>query len=134
MRRLSVTSRNGRSADARNSLEILEPRHLLTGELLITEFQAINDTTLQDANEQFPDWIEVSNESKEAMSLNGWYLTDDEANLAKWQFPDVTIGASEQLVVFASGDERRRHPGARVRHWLWPHGFVFALWNNDPSH
>ena len=39
-------------------------------------------------------------------SLNGWYLTDSDANLTKWAFPDVTIGGDGYLVVFASSKNR----------------------------
>lgn len=85
-------------------LELLESRHLLAGDtLLITEFMASNDTALLDRFGDSSDWIEVHNPSASAISLAGWFLTDDADNLDKWQLPDVTIPGHGYLVVFASG-------------------------------
>lgn len=49
------------------------------------------------------DWVEIYNSSNSAVSLNGYYLTDDPGNPDKWAFPDVTIGAGEYMIVFCSG-------------------------------
>jgi hypothetical protein len=43
------------------------------------------------------DWIEVRNTSAAAVSLSGWYLSDDAANLRKWRLPDVVLGAGERI-------------------------------------
>lgn len=76
-------------------------------EVVINEFMAINDKTLQDEDGNYPDWIELHNTSLAGVSLNGWYLTDDINEITKWQFPDITIEADEYLVVFASGKDRK---------------------------
>ena len=73
---------------------------------VISEFQAINDSTLQDSDGDFSDWIEIRNMDAEALQLEGWYLTDDEADLRKWQFPATTVPANEELVVFASNKDK----------------------------
>jgi len=72
----------------------------------INEFMAVNDATLADEDGDWSDWIEIHNGSAVAVDLAGWYLTDDAAELDKWQFPSVSLPADEYLVVFASGKDR----------------------------
>ena len=98
--------RGGLSRQPRTTLEMLEPRHLLAGDLAITEFQAINVSTLQDEDGDFSDWIEIRNDSNQPVDLQGWYLTDDADELMKWQFPAISIAANDEIVVFASGKNR----------------------------
>jgi hypothetical protein len=79
----------------------------------ITEFMAANVTRLADEEGDFPDWIEVHNPDNVAVSLAGYHLTDDAANLDKWTFPAVMLAPDELLVVFASG-KNRDDPAARL--------------------
>ena len=82
----------------------LEQRCLLDASgLRITEFLASNDDTLEDFEGDSSDWIEVYNPSSSSVSLEGLYLTDDNDELTKWQFPaGASIGGGSYLVVFAS--------------------------------
>ncbi len=73
----------------------------------INEFMASNTTTLQDNNNEYSDWIELYNPSTNAVSLLNWSLTDDVGNKQKWKFPDVTLGASQYLIIFASGKDSK---------------------------
>jgi len=68
---------------------------------------------LADENGAFEDWIEFYNPSSVAVNLDGWYLTDNAANLTKWRFPATNLAGGRFLVVFASGQDRRV-PGAAV--------------------
>ena len=71
--------------------------------LFISELMARNSTTLLDGNGESSDWIELYNPTDTAVNLDGWYLTDDDVYLTKWQFPDgLTIGPGEFLILFAS--------------------------------
>ena len=83
----------------------------LCGNPVLSEFMADNQSTIQDENGDFSDWIEVYNPDATAFALGGWYLTDSATNLVKWQFPAVTLQPGEFLVVWASG-KNRRVPGA----------------------
>ncbi|MDP7289065.1 MAG: lamin tail domain-containing protein, partial [Phycisphaerae bacterium] len=90
-------------------LEELEPRLLLSGSVMITEFMADNNNTLVDGDSNASDWVEIYNDSGVAVSLNDWYMTDDAADLDKWRFPDagvtdLTLQPGEYLVVMASGN------------------------------
>jgi hypothetical protein len=84
-------------------LETLEPRQLLAGLPVITEFMAKNDGFFRDGDGNSPDWIEIQNIGDAAIDLAGYRLTDDPSNLARWLFPSVTVQPGEYLVVFASG-------------------------------
>src|SRR5262245_50508066 len=72
----------------------------------ISEFMAQNESVLADEDGAFSDWIEVHNPDQSPLNLDGYYLTDDPANLAKWRFPSNNLAAGGYVVVFASGKNR----------------------------
>ena len=76
------------------------------GAIIISEIMAVNRSTLQDEDGDFSDWIELCNTTAQAVSLKGWHLTDQADKPALWTFPDVSIPAHGQLVVFASQKDR----------------------------
>ncbi|MHC4744769.1 MAG: chitobiase/beta-hexosaminidase C-terminal domain-containing protein, partial [Planctomycetota bacterium] len=87
--------------------------------LLITEFMASNHSPnppeeegqLVDEDGDSSDWIEIYNPTDITIDLAGWYLTDSDSNLAKWQFPaGVELTSGEFLVVFASNKDRKNPP------------------------
>src|SRR2546423_1875320 len=59
--------------------------------LLITEFMAVNNSTLADPTGGYPDWIEIYNAGSNTVNLGGWYLTDSALKLTKWQFPSTNL-------------------------------------------
>lgn len=71
--------------------------------LMITEVMPSNKTTLADNTGAYSDYIEIYNSGSEAVSLNGYGLSDDPADVLGWRFPDVTIEPGAYLCVFASG-------------------------------
>ena len=83
------------------------------GAPLITEFMASNGSGLADEDGEFSDWIEIHNPDSTPISLTGYHLTDDAANLDKWTFPAVTLNPAAYLVVFASG-KNRADPAGRL--------------------
>ena len=91
---------------ARLTFESLESRQLLSVSAVISEFMALNHSTLKDADGDYSDWIEIHNTATAPVSLSGWSLTDDATMLGKWHFPAVTIAADGYLTVFASGKNR----------------------------
>jgi hypothetical protein len=80
---------------------------LVTGSLVINELMADNENTIADQDGDFDDWIELFNNSEEAIHLEGYYLTDDPNELAQWIFPDTTIAAGGYLVIWADKDEEQ---------------------------
>lgn len=86
-----------------------------SGDLIINEFVAANQTGLTDADGDYVDWIEIHNRGSQAINLSGWSLTDDPAQPEKWTFPNITLGSHEYLLVFASGKDRKpTQPGSEL--------------------
>lgn len=79
----------------------------LQADVMISEFLADNVTGLKDEDDTRQDWIELYNSGSAAVSLDGWWLTDNAAQLMKWEFPSVSIPAGGTLLVWASGKDRR---------------------------
>ena len=73
----------------------------------ISEFMASNTTNLPTAGGLYEDWIEIRNNSGAAVDLAGWYLSDNPADLRKWQFPSTAATSplpnNGYLIVFADG-------------------------------
>ncbi len=82
----------------------------LSYDLAINEFVSSNNTGLADEDGERSDWIEIYNRGA-AVSLLGVGLSDDLAQPLKWTFPDVTLGAGEYLLVWAS-DKNRTQAGS----------------------
>jgi hypothetical protein len=78
-----------------------------SAQLLITEFMAANGSGLKDEDGAYSDWIEIYNSASTNVNAGGWYLTDNEAQLTKWQFPSTNIAPNSFIIVFASGKNRR---------------------------
>lgn len=77
----------------------------VSGDLVINEFQASNSTTVADQDGDYDDWIELYNNSNSTISLDTMYLSDDAANLQKWQFPaGAVIPAGAYFIVWADND------------------------------
>ncbi len=76
-------------------------------QIRINEFMAVNNNGLDDEDRDESDWIEVYNAGRDAVNLEGWYLTDDVNDLRQWAFPEVILDPDAYLIVFASGKNRR---------------------------
>ena len=102
--------RNSRRALTRHrhrclcSAETLEPRQLLAADVIINEFMAANQQTVNDGFGASSDWIELRNRGDAEADLSGHFLTDDPDNLNKWPIPeDTRIAPGDLLLVYASG-------------------------------
>ncbi len=73
--------------------------------VLISELVADN-STLQDADGDSPDWIELYNNTDSIVDLTGWHLTDKTNLLTQWTFPATNIAPREFLLIFASDKDR----------------------------
>jgi spore coat protein CotH len=74
------------------------------GDIVLNELCAINTSVWTDAQGEFEDWIELHNNSSNTISLEGYYLSDDNSNLTKWMFPNVSIPSNGYLIVWADND------------------------------
>lgn len=81
------------------------PTSSLAGDLVINEFMASNDATQADQDGEFDDWIELYNNTANAIPLDGFHLADDLGNPAKWDFPAGTsINGNSYLIIWADED------------------------------
>ncbi len=79
----------------------------ITGDVVINEFMADNETTVADQDGEYDDWIEFYNNSGDTISLGGYFLSDDASEPDKWFFPDTIIAAGGYLIVWADDDEEQ---------------------------
>ena len=77
---------------------------LLTGQLVINELMADNNSTDYDDFFEAEDWVEIYN-SGSIVNLAGYFLTDDPDSLNKWMFPETNPALTTVL------------PGGHVRIW-----------------
>ena len=75
-------------------------------QVVINEYSTNETQTLLDDEGDFVSWVELYNKGSESVNLRSFSLTDDEADIQKWTFPDVTVEAGKYLVVYLSGNER----------------------------
>ena len=76
-----------------------------TGDLIITEVMVKNHAVVQDQEGDFPDWIELCNNSGADLDLTGWSLTDRQGKDGL-VFPSYLLPADACFVAFASGKDR----------------------------
>lgn len=72
----------------------------VVGGLVINEIMAGNVSAVADQNGEYDDWVELYNGNNFSLNLNGYYLSDNENELTKWTFPNVTIPANGYLIVW----------------------------------
>lgn len=73
----------------------------------LNELMADNENTLENPNDpgKFDDWIELYNDGTAPIDLQGFYLTDDFADLTKHQITQsLIISPDSYLVFFADGN------------------------------
>ena len=103
-------------------------------DVLITEVLADNENGLRDEDGDRQDWIELYNSGEQAVSLDGWWLTDKPATPALWRLPAVSLAPNACLLIWASG--KNRDNPARPLHTsfsLAKGGEYLALFRPDPE-
>lgn len=74
--------------------------------IVINEFMSSNETTIQDSDGDYSDWIELFNKGDIAVNLNGFMITDDTLQPDKWIFPEMIFQPKSFLLIFASEKDR----------------------------
>ena len=78
-----------------------------TGNIIISEALNANYSYLKQPGDEYFDWVEIHNTTGSPISLNGYALSNNAKNPAKWVFPDIQLEAGEYLTVLASGQNVR---------------------------
>ncbi len=74
------------------------------GSLVINELMAINESSIQDENGDFDDWIELHNPNNYPVSTAGLYLSDAQNQVFKFALPSVSIPAGGYTAFWADQD------------------------------
>ncbi len=73
-------------------------QHLSTSPIII------NEVAVYCGEDEF-DWVEIKNVSQDPVSLEAFYLSDDEDDYTRWQLPARVLGAGELFVIYCAGEE-----------------------------
>ncbi|MBN4081531.1 CotH kinase family protein [bacterium AH-315-C07] len=76
----------------------------VSGDVVINEIMASNNSIQDDQDGEFNDWIELYNNTSSPISLAGYYLSDDVTQLNKWALPDTTIDGNGYIIIWADKD------------------------------
>ncbi len=68
--------------------------------LVINEIMAANLSSVSDQSGEYDDWVELYNGGSVSINLNSFYLSDDENDLTKWSFPNISIPADGYLIIW----------------------------------
>lgn len=77
-----------------------------TDSVRISEVLRKNRFGITDEDGDRYEWVELHNYSDTAVSLRGYYLSDNSSKPDKWALPDITLGADEYIIIFLSGKDR----------------------------
>jgi hypothetical protein len=88
----------------------------------LSEFMAENVQSVPDIVdfEDYPDWIELQNTTSSAVSLSGYFLSDDTSKPLKWQIPaSASIPANGFLRIWADGHNATLGQTFPRGYWPW---------------
>lgn len=75
----------------------------VSAQILINEYSASNKSQYADSYNDYPDWIEIYNNTAGSVNLSGFFLSDSPGNLQKWAMPSQSIASGQTILFFASG-------------------------------
>jgi hypothetical protein len=81
--------------------------------IIISEASSLN-TIFEDSDGDTPDWFEIYNSGNTSIDLKGWTATDNDADITKWEFPDIILGAQEYVLVWASKKDKFMHSNFKL--------------------
>lgn len=79
--------------------------------LYINEIVASNSYSLLLDDGSSPDWVEIYNNTGQAINLTGYGLSDDENSLYKFEFPQTTLADGAYLVVLCCDENDEAEDG-----------------------
>ncbi len=79
-------------------------------QLIINELMATNANNLIETDfYNFPDWVEIYNNGNESIDLSNYFLSDDENELQKWNFPSFLIDTNDYYLVYCDKKGTGKH-------------------------
>lgn len=74
-------------------------------DVVFSEVQTANYSSITNASGILCDWIELYNPSQEAAVLDGYYISDDPQKPLKWRIPFLTVEPGEYAVICCTDQE-----------------------------
>ena len=74
--------------------------------LSITEVMPGNEAAVRNGSGAYLDWLEITNEGSEEISLQNCWLSDDADMLQSYALPDRKLAPGEAIVIYAAGAEK----------------------------
>ncbi|MFO7670717.1 MAG: CotH kinase family protein [Bacteroidales bacterium] len=86
------------------------------GQILISEFQGLNTSTIRDSDFQsYSDWLELYNSGPSETDVSGYWLTDDLLQPDQWKIPSGhLIPSGGTLLIWADGRDTGLHAGFKL--------------------
>ena len=72
--------------------------------LVLNEWMANNTNTTADEHGEYNDWIELYNNTNQAINIGGYFLSNKANEATKYKFPQMQINAHDYLIVWADED------------------------------
>ena len=86
--------------------------------LIINEIMQSNVECIMDDIHEFPDsWVELYNNSDEAVNLKDYQISNKNKVKKAWQLPDKTVGPKEYVIIYCDKEgkeDNRLHPDFRL--------------------
>lgn len=101
--------------------------YIKNSKLYISEIMASNSYTIADEDGDYSDYIEIYNGYNHPINLDGYYLSDEEFNVKKWEFSNITIEPNQYILIFASSKDKEYHTNFR----LSSEGEILTLTDNS---
>jgi len=96
-------------------------------DVTINEVMARNDSFLSDPNGNYPDWIELRNNTDREINLRGYTLAKGADQETKFTFPDLILPAHGFLILFADAEVGENGTGNYVPFSISASGETLAL-------
>lgn len=98
--------------------------------VVVNELMASNSKTAKDEAGQYDDWFELYNNSDKDIDLSGYYLSDNPANLAKWEVKSGTVIPAKGYLIFWADEDGSQGPN-HCNFKLSASGEVLVLLDRD---
>jgi hypothetical protein len=86
------------------------PAFATSSDIVINELMAVNASTMADDAGEYDDWIELYNKGNETVDLTGYYITDNDWNLTKFEIPAGTVIASDSYLILWADEDGLQSP------------------------
>ena len=111
--------------------QALTGQNAASGPIVINEIMPYNSKYAKADNGAYYGWVEIKNISSSAVNLQGYGLTDNTKNPAKWRFPAVTLQPGETKTILCSGVSRTSGTYLQTGFKLSSIGSVVGIFDKD---